>query len=76
MKYLVALTLGFALMMSVMSFKKAYPAVANSFVQMLERREGMAPGGTKVIPDCSCTMQYLGTQVRGRDYFVHLRKLD
>jgi hypothetical protein len=60
----------------VMAARIAWSMSRDSFVQMIEQRQGMAPGGTKVIPDCSCTMQYLGTQVRGRDYFVHLRKLD
>ncbi len=48
----------------------------NSFIQMLERREGVAPGQTKVIPECGCTVRYLGTRVHGRIYTVELEKLD
>jgi hypothetical protein len=74
MKWLLAFALGFALAGSFQVIRKAIGGEA--IVQMLERREGMLPGSTKVIPDCSCTMQYIGTRVNGRDYFVHLRKLD
>jgi hypothetical protein len=48
---------------------------SDSFVQMLEARYG-APGTTRVLPECGCTVRYLGTTVRGRDYDVHVRRLD
>ena len=47
----------------------------DTVVQMVERHYG-GPGTAHVIPDCSCTMQYRGTTVRGRSYDVHLYRMD
>ena len=44
-------------------------ADGDSLVRAIEMREGVAPGGTKVIPDCSCT-------VHGNRYTITLEKLD
>lgn len=47
-----------------------------SLVQTIEMRVGVLPGQTKVIPECGCTVRYLGTKVRGRTYTITLQKLD
>ena len=51
-------------------------ADGDSLVRAIEMREGVAPGGTRVIPDCSCTVRYLGTTVHGNRYTITLEKLD
>ncbi len=48
----------------------------DAFVRMIEQRQGMYPGGTKVLPDCGCTIKYLGTKIEGHVYAVYLDKLD
>lgn len=73
-RWLIAFLLGFALMGTYLSLKQAFSS--DGFVQMIERREGMSPGQTKVLPECSCTIRYLGTTVHGRNYDVHIRRLD
>jgi hypothetical protein len=75
-KWLLAFALGFALAGSVQAIKKAFGAGPDAFVQMLERREGVFPGQTKVLPDCNCTVRYLGTVRHGRVYSVQIEKLD
>ncbi len=70
--YLVIIAM--ALMLVFLAARNALGS--DNFVQMIERREGMAPGQTKVLPECSCTIRYLGTTVRGRNYDVHIRRLD
>ncbi len=48
---------------------------ATPLVALLEAHYG-APGTPHVLPECGCTVRYLGTTVKGQDYFVHLRRLD
>lgn len=48
----------------------------DGFVSMLEQRFAMRPGNTKVLPECGCTIRYLGTSVRGRHYDVRIDRLD
>jgi len=48
----------------------------DNFVRLIEAREGIVPGQTRVIPDCSCTVRYVGTQVSGNRYKVVFDKLD
>ena len=45
-------------------------------VQTIEQQQGMLPGSTKVIPQCGCTVRYLGTKIEGHIYEVYLDKLD
>ena len=52
-----------------------YALAAPSLVGLLEAQYG-SPGTTRVLPECSCTVRYVGTKVEGRDYFVHFRQLD
>lgn len=75
-RLLLAFFLGFALAGSFAAIKIALGATYDPFVQMLERREGVFPGKMKVLPECSCTVRYLGTHVHGRVYTVILEKLD
>ncbi len=49
---------------------------SDSFVRLIEARQGIYPGQTKVLPECSCTVRYLGTKINGRVYSVILEKLD
>jgi hypothetical protein len=72
-RYLLAFCLGFALAGSFIAIKKAY---SSSLVSMFEARFGGPPGTTRVIPECGCTMKYVGTRIEGTDYFVHFKKLD
>jgi hypothetical protein len=51
-------------------------ASVNSFVQMIERREGVWPGKTTVWPDCNCSVRYVGTTVHGNRYTIVIDKLD
>jgi hypothetical protein len=60
----------------VMAARIAWSMSRDSFVQMLEQREGIAPGQTKVLPACGCTVRYVGTFVRGKRYTVVIDKLD
>jgi len=48
----------------------------NAFVRQIEMRFGVAPGSTRVWPDCQCTVRYLGTSVSRRVYSPHFEKLD
>ncbi len=48
----------------------------DAFVQMMEQRQGMTRGQTKVVPECGCTIRYLGTRINGRRYEVIIEKLD
>lgn len=48
---------------------------STGLVSILEMRYG-APGTMHVLPECSCTVKYLGTTVQGRDYAVHFRQMD
>ena len=48
---------------------------ATGLVGIFEMRYG-APGMTRVLPECGCTVKYVGTKVVGTDYFVHFKKLD
>jgi len=48
----------------------------DNFVRLIEAREGIVPGQARVIPDCSCTVRYVGTQVSGNRYKVVFDKLD
>lgn len=55
----------------------AYVARANDgMVSLLERHFQIMPGSTRVLPECGCTVRYLGTSVHGRRYTVVLEKLD
>jgi hypothetical protein len=45
-------------------------------VKALEREQGLRPGRTMVIPECSCTVKYLGTRIEGHTYMIYLAKLD
>lgn len=49
---------------------------SDRFVSLLEQREGMRPGQTRVIPECGCTIRYNGTTVSGNHYAVHIDRLD
>ncbi len=53
-----------------------YSNASDAFVQMIERREGIFPGQTRVLPECSCTVRYVGTTTKGRRYSVIFDKLD
>ena len=44
-------------------------------VGTLERHYG-GPGSVHVLPDCGCTVRYMGTSVHGRRYTVTLDRLD
>ncbi len=48
----------------------------DGFVRMLEMRQGVSPGQTRVLPECNCTIRYVGTFVRGKRYTVVIDKLD
>jgi hypothetical protein len=48
----------------------------DAFVQTMERRAGLLPGQTKVLPECSCTVRYVGTAVHGHRYTIVIDKLD
>ena len=51
-------------------------ASSDSFIRMVEMREGVSPGQTRVLPECSCTVRYVGTSVHGRRYSVIFDRLD
>ena len=71
--YLLIVLAAFIIIMAV---ARNASGAANGFVQMIERREGMFPGQTKVWPDCGCTVRYVGTTVHGNRYTVTIDKLD
>ncbi len=48
----------------------------DGFIRMLEMRQGVAPGQTRVLPECNCTIRYVGTFVHGKRYTVVIDKLD
>ena len=50
-------------------------ATYDPVVGMLERHYG-GPGTAHVLPDCGCTVRYMGTSVHGRRYTVTLDRLD
>jgi len=50
--------------------------IEDQFVRLIEAREGIVPGQARVIPDCGCTVRYVGTQVIGNRYKVVFDKLD
>lgn len=53
------------------------PLYANDgMVGMLERHFQVVPGATRVLPECGCTVRYLGTTVHGRRYTVTIERLD
>lgn len=49
---------------------------ADAFIRTLEASQGIAPGSTRVLPQCGCTIRYVGTSVSGNHYTVHIDKLD
>lgn len=53
----------------------AHNAWGAGIVSIFEMRFG-APGTPHVVPECGCTMRYVGTKVEGRDFYVHFRQLD
>lgn len=50
-------------------------ASGNALISIFETRFG-APGTAHVVPECGCTFKYVGTNIRGKDYYVHFRQLD
>jgi hypothetical protein len=48
---------------------------ATGLIGVLESRFG-GPGTPHVLPECGCTVRYVGTRVDGMDYYVHFKKLD
>jgi len=49
----------------------------DGFIAVMEATFGMAPGGTRVVPQCSCSIEYLGTRPQGKGiYAVYVKKLD
>lgn len=76
MKYLLPILLGLTLCWAVSASFKAFGGVPDAFVRMLEMRQGISPGATKVLTECGCTIRYLGTTVSGNHYAVHIDKLD
>ena len=76
MSWNYALVVAVVAIILIVAFRYAYSAGGDAFVRMLEAREGMYPGRTRVIPECGCTVRYLGTRVNGRVYSVELEKLD
>ena len=48
----------------------------NTFVGWLERRFTIEPNQPRVVPDCSCTLVYRGTEIEGNHYRIHIDKLD
>ena len=49
---------------------------SDGFVRMLERHVGIEAGETKVLPECSCSVRYLGTKIDGKLYTVVIEKMD
>lgn len=49
---------------------------SDGFVRMLERHVGIEAGETKVLPECSCSVKYLGTKIDGKLYTVVIEKMD
>lgn len=45
-------------------------------VKIIEQEQGLSPGGTRILPECGCTVRYLGTKIQGHVYMVYLDKLD
>lgn len=48
----------------------------DAFVRMIEQHEGVYPGQVRVLPECNCSIKYLGTERRGNVYNVVLEKMD
>lgn len=49
---------------------------SDAFVRMFERLAGVTAGGTRTIQDCMCTLRYIGAEIDGRHYKIHIDKLD
>ena len=64
----------FWMMMLVFAAHQAHSA--DRFVALLEQRFAMQPGSTRVLPECGCTIRYLGTNANGRHYNVRIDRLD
>lgn len=47
-----------------------------NLVSILQMRFQVSPGSTRVLPECGCTVRYLGTKVRGNLYTIQIQKLD
>jgi hypothetical protein len=56
--------------------KSAQMFRSDSLVQTFERRVGVTPGTTRVVPECSCTVRYDGTEIIGSHYRVFFDRLD
>ncbi|HZS57562.1 MAG TPA: hypothetical protein VFA65_24390 [Bryobacteraceae bacterium] len=55
----------------------AMAAPRDGFISVMEAAFGMSPGGTRVVPQCPCSIEYLGAKALGRGvYAVYIKKLD
>jgi xanthosine utilization system XapX-like protein len=76
---LVKIILGLALVIVIWAAFAvgAMAATRSSFVAAMEQAFQMAPGGRRVVPQCQCSIEYLGTRPQGGDvYAVMIKKLD
>lgn len=54
----------------------------DQFVRMIESRItgsthlSIGPGVVLVVPQCQCSVKYLGTKIQGHVYAVYIEKLD
>ncbi len=53
-----------------------YAWSAPVLVSLLEQRFQMTVGSTRVLPECGCTIRYLGTSVKGNTYSIRVQRLD
>ncbi len=62
--------------MAILAAVLGHAWAGDNFVRLLEARQGVVPGQTRVLPECNCTIRYVGTFVHGKRYTVVIDKLD
>jgi hypothetical protein len=73
------LSLCLIIMTLVLAFQvtRAISAPApDSLISLMESHLQVTPGQTRVLPDCGCTVRYVGTFVHGQRYSVVFDRLD
>jgi hypothetical protein len=73
---LCSLTLVVCAALVLTSVVRNATGASNSLVSLVEARLQVIPGQTRVLPDCGCTVRYIGTFVHGQRYSVVFDKLD
>jgi hypothetical protein len=74
--WMLMMSMVFTVVITTAVIAMTMPGTSNGFIRMIEARMNITPGQTRVLPDCQCTVRYLGTTVHGTHYTIHLDKLD